>query len=188
MPSLPSSSTRSDWPSVGYFAGKRIAHAEIDDRAIGKRQDRPGHVIGAVARPPEDAVLCARHHFDRAVAFQEPAHEVDVVGQHVEHRGGVRIALENGEGLGARIVDACGAADDSAEPAVQHLLLGAQEAFLVAAAVADAEIALGRAQGVENLVSLGKGKADRLLDQHRLAALQRASEWALCAAAPASTQ
>ena len=102
--------------------------------------------MGAVAGLLEDAVLAARHHLDRPVAFEEPAHQIDVVGEHVEHRRGVRIALEDGEGLGARIVDPRGAADDLAEPVVPHLLLGAQEAFLVAAAVADPQIALGRMQ------------------------------------------
>ena len=125
---------------------QRVAHAEIDHRAVGEGDDRPGHVVGAVAGLLEDAVLAARHHFDRPVALQEPAHQVDVIGEHVEHRRRVRVALEDGEGLGARIVDARGAADDPAEPAVQHLLLGAQEAFLVAAAVADAQIAFGLAQ------------------------------------------
>jgi hypothetical protein len=55
---------------------------------------------------------------------------------------------------------------------VQHLLLGAKKAVLVAAAVADAKIALGCAQGAEDLVGLGQGKADRLFDQDRLAELQ----------------
>ncbi len=127
----------------------------------------------AVAGLLEDAVLAARHHLDRPVAFEEPAHQIDVIGEHVEHRRRVRIALEDREGLRARIVDARGAADDLAEPAVPHLLLGAQEALLVAAAVADAQIALGRAQRVEDLVGVGERKADRLLHQHRLAELQR---------------
>ena len=135
--------------------GQRVADAEIDHRAVGEGHDRPGHVVGAVAGLLEDAVLAARHHLDRPVAFQEPAHEIDVIGQHVEHRRRVRIALENRKRLGARIVDARGAADDLAETAVQHLLLGAQEAFLVAAAVADAQVALGRAQGVQDLVGIG---------------------------------
>ena len=132
---------------------QRVAHAEIDHRAVGERHDRPGHVVRAVAGLLEDAVLAARHHLDRPVAFQEPAHEVDVIGEHVEHRRRVRIALEDRERLRARIVDARGAADDLAEAAVQHLLLGAQEAFLVAAAVADAQIALGRPQASSRIAS-----------------------------------
>ena len=82
---------------------QRIAHAEIDHGAVGECHDRPGHVVGAVARFLEDAVLAARHHLDRPVAFQEPAHEVDVIGEHVEHGGRVRIAFEDGEGLGAEL-------------------------------------------------------------------------------------
>ena len=99
--------------------------------------------MGTVAGLLEDAVLAARHHLDRPVAFEKPAHEIDIIGEHVHHRRRVRIALEDGEGLGARIVHARGAADDLAEPLVPHLLLGAEKAFLVAAAVADAQIALG---------------------------------------------
>ena len=108
----------------------------------------------AVAGFLEDAVLSARHHLDWTVAFQEPAHEIDVIGEHVQHRRRVRIALENREGLRARIVDARHAADDLAEAAVPHLLLGAQEALLVAAAVADPQFALRGAQGVEDLVGI----------------------------------
>ena len=138
---------------------QRVAHAEIDHRAVGERDDRPGHVVGAVAGLLEDAVLAARHHLDRPVAFQEPAHQVDVIGQHVQHRRRVRIALEDGEGLGARVVDARGAADDLAEPAVEHLLLGAQEAFLVAAAVADAQVALGLPQRLQDPVGVGRARS-----------------------------
>ena len=152
---------------------QRVADAEVDHRAVGEGHDRPGHVVRAVAGLLEDAVLAARHHLDRPVAFEEPAHQVDVVGQHVEHRRGVRIALEDRERLRARVVDARRAADDLAEPAVQHLLLGAQEAFLVAAAVADAQVALGLAQRLEDRVGVGEREADRLLDQHRLAELER---------------
>ena len=152
--------------------GQGVADAEIDHGAVGEGHDRPGDVMGAVAGLPEDAVLSARHHLDRPVALQEPAHQVDVIGEHVEHRRRVRVALEDGEGLRTRVVDARRAADDPAEAAVQHLLLGAQEAFLVAAAVADPQIALGRAQGIENLVGVAQRKADRLLHQDRLAELQ----------------
>ena len=73
----------------------------------------------------------------------------------------------------ARVVDARRAADDPAEPAVPHLLLGAQEAFLVAAAVADPQIAVGALQGVEDRLGVVERKADRLLHQHRLAELER---------------
>ena len=87
------------------------------------------------------------------VAFKEPAHQVDVIGQHVQHRRGVRITLENLEGLRARVVDAGEAADDRAEAALHHLLFGAQKTFLIAAAVAEVEFAFGFGQRVQNIVS-----------------------------------
>src|SRR5262249_10386980 len=152
--------------------GQRVTHAEIDHRAVGEGQDRPGHVVRAITGVLENAVLSARHHFHRPVALQEPAHQVDVIGEHVEHRRCVALALEDRNRLRARIEDARYAADDLAEAAAQHLLLGAQEALLVAAAVADAKLALGGPQGVEDLVGLAQREADRLFHQHRLAELQ----------------
>jgi len=83
----------------------------------------------------------------------------------------MRITFEDGEGLRARIVNACQPPDHLAEAAVQHLLLGAQEALFVAAAIADSKLALGGAQRVEDLVGLAQRKADWLLHQHRLAEL-----------------
>jgi len=59
------------------------------------------------------------------------------------------------------------------EPLVPHLLLGAEEAFLVAAAVADAQLALGLIERRQNLVGVREREADRLFDQHRLAETQR---------------
>ena len=97
---------------------QRVADAEIDHGAVGEGDDRPGHVVGAIAGVAKNAGLAARHDFDRPVALEEPAHQVDVIGEHVEHRRGVRIALEDGESLGARIIDARQAAADVAEPAV----------------------------------------------------------------------
>ena len=108
----------------------------------------------AVAGVLEDPVLPARDDLDRAVAFEKPAHQVDVVGEHVQHRRRVRITLENREGLRARVVDARQAADDLAEAPLDHLLLGAQKAFLVAAAVADAQLPAGLAQRVEDVVGV----------------------------------
>ena len=61
-----------------------------------------------------------------------------------------------------------------AEPAVSHLLLGAQEAFLVAPAVADPQVALAR--GREDLVGTIEGQRQRLLDQHRLAERKRLAD------------
>ncbi len=84
----------------------------------------------------------------------------------------MRIALENRKSLRARIVDARHAADHLAEAALQHLLLGAQEALFVAAAIADPKLALRGVQRVEDLVRLAQRKSDRLLHQHRLAELQ----------------
>src|ERR671924_687050 len=124
-------------PQRRVARGQRVADPETDHRAVREGQNRPGHVLGAVAGLLENAVLAARHYLDRPIAFQEPAHQIDVIGEHVEHRRRVRIAFENRKRLRARIVDARHAADHLAEAAVQHLLLGAQKAFLVAAAIAD---------------------------------------------------
>ncbi len=88
----------------------------------------------------------------------------------------MRVALEDGERLRAGIVDARGAAHDLAEAPVAHLLLGAQEAFLVAAAVADAQLAFCLAQGVEDRIGVGEREADRLLHQHRQAARERSED------------
>ena len=156
----------------GIARRQRVADPEIDHRAIGKREDRPGHVVGAVAGLLENAVLRPRHDLDGPVAFEKPAHQIDIIGEHIEHRRGVRVALENGECLRAGIVDARHAADDSAETAVPHLLLGAQEALFVAAAIADAKLAFGGMQRIEDLVGLGERKSDRFLHQHWLAELQ----------------
>jgi hypothetical protein len=49
---------------------QRISDAEIDHRAVGERDQRPGHVVGAVTRAAKDAVLAPRHHFNRLVAFE----------------------------------------------------------------------------------------------------------------------
>ena len=59
---------------------QRVADAEIDHRAVGKRDDRPGHVVCAVAGVAENAGLAARHHLDRLVAVEKPAHQIDVIG------------------------------------------------------------------------------------------------------------
>ena len=50
---------------------KRIVHAEAHDRAVGKGQDRPGHVIRAVSRGLKHPLLAARHHLGRGVARRE---------------------------------------------------------------------------------------------------------------------
>ena len=63
------------------------------------------------------------------------------------------LTLSN-EGLGARVVDARQPADHAAEPVLDHLLLGAEEAFLVAAAVTHAQVALGLIQCRENPVGI----------------------------------
>ena len=56
-----------------------------------------------VVRQSASQVLDERLHddFDWAVAFQELADEIHVVGEHVHDRGGVRVALEDRIGLGA---------------------------------------------------------------------------------------
>ena len=48
-----------------------------------------------------DAVLSACDDFDGLIAFQKPAHEIDVVRENVQHRSRVRIALQNRKCLGA---------------------------------------------------------------------------------------
>src|SRR5262249_5029700 len=82
-------------PERGIARGQRVAHAEIDHRAVGEGQDCPGYVVRAITGILENAVLPARHHLDRPVALHEPAHQVDVIGEHVKHRRRVGIALEN---------------------------------------------------------------------------------------------
>src|SRR5690349_19466210 len=72
--------------------GEGVADAEVDHRAVGKRHDGPGHVMSAESGLLEDAVLAARHHLYGAVAFEEPAHQVHVISEHVDHWRRVRIA------------------------------------------------------------------------------------------------
>jgi hypothetical protein len=78
---------------------QRIADAEIDHRAVGESDQRPCHVMRAIAGIAKNTGLAARHHFDWRVAFEEPAHQIDVIGEHVQDRRGVRVALEDGKGL-----------------------------------------------------------------------------------------
>src|SRR5262249_43688081 len=54
-----------------------------------------------------------------------------------------------------------------------HLLLGAQEAFLVAPAVADPQVAAGPPQHAQDFVRLPQFEAKRLLAQYRFAELER---------------
>src|SRR5438552_4017709 len=56
---------------------------------------------------------------------------------------------------------------------MQHLLLGAQKTFLEAAAVAHAQGAAGALERAKDRVGILQSKSDRLLDQHRLAHLER---------------
>ncbi len=88
----------------------------------------------------------------------------------------MRIALEDGEGLRARIIDAGEPAADFAEAAVDHLLLGAQETFLEAAAIADAQRAAGRFQRFENGLGVVERQCQRLFHQHRLAEFERLAD------------
>ena len=159
------------------IAGRqRIAHAEIDHRAVGEGDDRPGDVMRAEAGLLENSGLAARNDLDRPVSLQEPAHQVHIICEHVEHRRGVRVTLKNCKSLRPRIVDPRQAADHAPEPPLDHLLLGAQEALLVAPAVADAQIASGLLQGREDRVGILQRHRDRLFDQHRLAELQRPAD------------
>src|SRR6266567_2248953 len=153
-----------------------IAHPEIDHRAIRKGHDRPGHVVGAVSRCPEYPMLSAGNHLDWTIAFQEPAHEIHVIGEDVENRRRVWIALEDRESLGARVVDPSGAADDFAEATVAHLLLGAQEAVLVAAAVTDPQTSLALPDRFEDPIRVAERERDRFFDQHRLAERERPAD------------
>ena len=75
------------------IAGRqRVADAEIDYRAVAQRDYAPRHVVRVVAGFLEYAHLAARDDFHRRIAFEEPAHEVDVIREHVQH--GRRVRLE----------------------------------------------------------------------------------------------
>ena len=159
----------------GVIGRQRVADADVDDGTVGQRDDRPGHVVHVVAGLLEDAVLRARHHLDRRIAFVVPEHEIDEIGKHVDHRGRLRIALENLEGLRAGVVDPRGATGDAPEVPVENLLLGPREAALEATDIAHPQMAVGLAHGGENLVGVGQREAERLLHQHRLSQLERAA-------------
>ncbi len=127
----------------------------------------------AIAGVAKNTGLAARHHFDRLVAFQEPADQIDIVGQHVEHRRGMWIALEDGEGLGPRIIDARQSAAHLAEPTVNHLLLGAQKAFFEAAAVTHPQGAAGRFESLKDRLGVVERQGQRLFHQDRFAEFER---------------
>src|SRR5713101_2174409 len=59
---------------------------------------------------------------------------------------------------------------------MQHLLLGAQETFLVTAAIADQQIAVAGALRRQNVVGALEGERERLFHQRRLAERQRAHD------------
>ena len=121
----------------------------------------------------EHAELAARIDLDEATALEHPVHQVDIVGERVHHRRRVRIALEHRERLRARIEHARGAAGERAEAALHELLLGDLVALLVAPAVANPHLAAGPPQCRQHLIGLAHRERDRLLDQHRLAPLDR---------------
>ena len=118
-------------------------------------------------------MLSPRDDFYGTVPVEEPAHEIDVVREDVHHGCGMRIALQNRERLRARVVNACESADDFPQPPLDHLFLRTQEALLEAPAVADAELPVRPAQRLDDPVGVITVERDRLLDQHRLAELER---------------
>src|SRR5262249_42019202 len=105
----------------------------------GEGDQSPSHVMRAVAGLAKNSGLAARHHFDRRGSFEKTAKQIDVIGEHVEDRRGMRGAAENWKGLGPRSINGPQATADLAETAAYHLFLGAQEAFLEATAIADAQ-------------------------------------------------
>ena len=103
----------------------------------------------------------------------EPADEIDVIRKHVDHRRRVRIALEYRERLRARVVDARHAADDAAEALVNHLFLGAQEAFLETPAVPDAKRPIRYLERFENALGVVAVECDGFFDEDLLSKLER---------------
>ncbi len=78
---------------------QRITDAEIDRGSVVVAQDRPGEIVGCVTGCGEHAAVADRDHFDEVPALEIPVHEVDVVGERIDHRRRVRIAGEHGERL-----------------------------------------------------------------------------------------
>ena len=76
------------------FLRQRVAHPEIDHRAVVVGEHRVAHVRHVVvAGRLQHADLAARVNLDQGAAFEQPVHQVDVVGERVDHRRRVRIAL-----------------------------------------------------------------------------------------------
>ena len=154
--------------------GKHVTHAEAEGRTVGERDDRPRDVVGVVAGARKNPALPTRDDLRGRIAFEQPAYEIDVIGEHVEHGCRVRIALEDVHRDRTAVVDARHAADDFTQPALPHLLLRAKKTFLVAAAVSDAEIAARASHGVEHRVGVAQRERDRLLDENGFTQLERA--------------
>ncbi|KPK18594.1 MAG: hypothetical protein AMJ67_09190 [Betaproteobacteria bacterium SG8_41] len=156
-------------PARRIFFRQRIADAEVDHRPIGVGKDRPAHVIDVVAGLLEDAFLPSRVDLGKRRAPLQPAHEIHIVGQCVDHWRCLAVALENRKRLRARVVDACGSARDAADAALRDLFLGNQVALFVAPAVSDVDTCATLFDRLEHCVSISQRQCDRLLDQHRLA-------------------
>src|SRR3989442_2240986 len=119
------------------------------------------------------SLLPARENLGHVRALEHPVHEIDVIGERVHDRGRAGVALEHGERLRARVVDARACADDPADSPLHHLLLGDQVALLVAPAVADAQVRFALFRLRDDAVGFGERERDRLLHEHRLPALER---------------
>ena len=113
----------------------------------------------------------ARVHLNQLRAAEKPAHQIDVIGQCINHRRGMRITREHRQRLRTGVEHACRRAGDFADPALDDLLFGNQVALFVSAAVAHAHIRLAaRALGSrDDAVGLHRGQRNRFFHQHRLA-------------------
>src|SRR6476620_2414127 len=121
-------------------------------------------------------MLPARNDFDGLIAVQKPAYEIDIVGQHVEHGGGMRIAFEDRKSLRARVVYARESPDDFPEALVNHLFFGAQETLLEAPAITDSKRPSRRAQRLEYSRRVFAVERNGFLDQHGFPELEGADD------------
>ena len=121
----------------------------------------------------EDAVLAACDHFNRRITLVKPAHQINIVGQHIDHRRCMRRTLEDREGLRTRVINPRRTADHTTPPTLHHLFLGAQETLFESPAITNAQIPAGLAQRFENIVGVGQRQCDGFLHHYRLAQFKR---------------